>query len=336
MLQTGQTWIFPQPPVLLATGVVGGKKEQESPLREDFDYFFTDNWAGCKTFEQAEACFLEKACDLAISKAGLTPQEIPLFLAGDLMNQITPSTFTARSLARPFLGLFAACATAMEGLALAALLTSLDVAPYALTGASSHTRSAERQFRYPNEYGCQKPACCHHTATAAAAAVVAQKGSGVKIKAATLGVVTDWGVTNPQNMGGAMAPAAVQTIVAHLQDRQVPPDHYDLIVTGDLGKIGQKLALDLLAEQGVQLQREQFQDCGRLLYAPSKQHFAGGSGPGCVASVSFGRLFHQLEKGELKRVLVVATGALLSPNTTKQGDSIPAIAHAIALEGSDQ
>ena len=329
-----QTWVFKNPPCIIASAAVGGEREKESPLAADYDFFFENNRAGTETFEQAEVAFMDQACHMAIEKSAVARKDIDLFVAGDLINQVTPSNFTARGLYLPFLGLFNACATAAEGLAIAAMAISAGYAEYVLTGASSHNRGAERQFRYPTEYGCQIAESAQTTATAAGVGLLAREfgGSGVKVKAATIGRVVDWGVSDPMNMGAAMAPAAAATIYAHFEDTGLRAEDYDLIVTGDLGKYGHQLVSEILENEGVRMIRERFDDCGKLLFPPGKQNFAGGSGAGCVASVLYGHLLKRMAAGEFRRLLVVATGALLSPNTCKQHESIPAIAHAIALE----
>lgn len=329
-----QTWKFPNPPIIAAFAAVGGEREKESPLAKDFDYFFQDNWAGCESFEEAETVFLDKACSLALKKAGLKPEDIDLLLAGDLMNQITPSSFTARNLYIPFIGIYSACATTAAGLALAALGVSGGMLKNVLTGVSSNNRSAERQFRYPNEYGSQRPGTSQITASAAGAAIVqgAGAGKGIKISAVTIGRVVDWGISDPLNMGAAMAPAAAATIAGHFEECGLGIEDYDLVITGDLGQIGHNLVQQLLVEEGIIFPQNRLQDCGMLLFPPGDKNFAGGSGAGCVGSVLYGPLLKRMERGGLNRVLLVATGSLLSPNSCKQHESIPGLAHAVSLE----
>ena len=326
------TWIFEKRPKIIASAAIGGKKEGEGPLKSDFDYLYPDDRANTDTFEKAEVAILQKACDLAIEKANLFPEQIDYFLAGDLMNQITSSSFVARKLAVPYLGVFSACATAMEGLALAALFVSKGAAGKVLTASVSDNKSAERQFRYPTEYGVQKPPTCHNTATAAGAAIVSDQGEGIEIDSATIGKVIDYGVNDPLDMGSAMAPAAANTIIRHLNQRGVTTEDYDYIVTGDLGNVGQEILFDLLYKEGLIVNKTKFLDCGKMLYDAKQNVFCGGSGAGCIASVGYGHLMKRMLKGEIKTMLLIATGALLSPVSTKQGESIPAVAHAVALE----
>lgn len=326
-----KTWIFKKSPLIISSAAVGGKKEGEGPLKRDFDWLYSDDRAHMDTFEQAEVALLQKACDLAIEKAGLKPDDLSFFLAGDLMNQITSSSFVGRKLAVPYVGVFSACATAMEGLALSALLVAAGAADNVLTASVSDNKSAERQFRYPTEYGVQKPPTSQNTATAAGAAVVSNQGNGIEIDSATIGQVIDYGVNDPQDMGSAMAPAAADTIIRHFKERGMTADDYDYVVTGDLGKVGQEILFDLLYKEGLIVNKTKFLDCGRMLYDEKQNVFCGGSGAGCIASVGYGHLFKRMLSGEIKNMLLVATGALLSPISTKQGESIPAVAHAVAL-----
>jgi stage V sporulation protein AD len=221
----------------------------------------------------------------------------------------------------------------MESLALASLIIDSGSAKYALASACSHNASAEKQFRYPTEYGSQKPPTAQFTVTGAGSAVVAGVGEGPFVTSATVGRVIDMGLKDPYNMGGAMAPAAVDTIQAHLRDLQIEPGYYDLIVTGDLGKLGHTLASDLLKKHKIPMEQTEYYDCGMMIYDYEKQEVqSGASGCGCSAVVTYGHLLKRLNKGEFKRILVVATGALLSPLSFQQGESIPCIAHAVAIE----
>ncbi|KHF30566.1 Stage V sporulation protein AD [Anoxybacillus sp. BCO1] len=220
----------------------------------------------------------------------------------------------------------------MEALALSAFIVNYGGAKYILTGAASHNAAVEKQFRYPTEYGGQKPPTAQWTVTGAGVALVGSEGDGPRITSATIGRVVDMGLTDPFNMGGAMAPAAVDTIEAHLRDMQVDASHYDLIVTGDLGKIGRTVSLDLLRKNGMELEEERYEDCGLIIYREGQPVLSGGSGAGCSATVVYGHLFNRMKRGEIRRMLVVATGALLSPLTFQQGETIPCIAHAVAIE----
>ncbi|MCA1031127.1 stage V sporulation protein AD [Bacillus timonensis] len=332
MLQGHSTWVFQQKPIIISTGVVGGPFEGNGMLAEDFDLLHEDLWLGEETYEKAHKVLFEEAFYKAIEKAKLEKEKIQFILAGDLINQITPSSFAARTIGTPYLGLFGACSTSMEGLALGAYLVNYGGAEYLLTGAGSHNAAVEKQFRYPTEYGGQKPPTAQWTVTGAGAAVLSLKGSGPRVTSATIGKVVDMGLSDPFNMGGAMAPAAVDTIEAHFRDKGIDASHYDLIVTGDLGKIGREVALDLLNQHGWNIAGSKFQDCGLLIYRDGQPVLSGGSGAGCSAVVLYGHLLNRMKRGEIKRMLVVATGALLSPVTFQQQESIPCIAHAVSIE----
>ncbi len=331
-----QTWIFDNHPTILATAVVGGPREARGPLAEDFDLLHDDLLFGEKSFEKAERKLLEEACELAIRKADLKQEDIEFMLAGDLSNQIISSTFTSRGLAIPYLGLFGACSTSMEALALGALIVDTKFGNNVLCGTASHYAAVEKQYRYPTEYGSQKPDTAQWTVTGAGAAVLGQAGQGPQVVSATIGKVIDMGLKDPFNMGAAMAPAAVDTISAHCQDLDITPDHYDLIATGDLGRYGHALTLELFPKYHIDMPREKYVDCGMMIYYEHQPMlFAGASGTACSATVTYGHILNRMRKGELKRVLIVATGALLSPMSYQQKESIPCIAHAVAIEYSE-
>lgn len=332
MLQGHQTWVFRNRPVIIATAAVGGPFEAEGPLAKDFDKLHGDLWLGQDSYEKAEKKLLEEACTTAIEKAALQKSDVSFFLSGDLMNQIISSSFTARTLAVPFIGLFGACSSSMESLALGSLIVDSKAGNYVLCGTSSHNATAEKQFRYPTEYGSQKPPTAQWTVTGAGAALLGREGQGPKVVAATVGRVVDMGISDPFSMGSAMAPAAVDTITAHFRDLRISPREYDLIATGDLGKVGFKIAGDLLKKHGLEIPEDIFTDCGILIYSEEQPVLAGGSGCGCSATVTYGHILNRMRKGELKKVLIVATGALLSPLSYQQKESIPCIAHAVSIE----
>lgn len=335
MLVGKQSWKFEQGAAILSTGVTGGTYEAGGPLSSAFDVLYEDNYVNEETHEKAHRKLIEDAVDIALQKNGLKKENIQFFLAGDLINQITPTSFAARKNAIPHMGLFAACATSMEGLAMSAFIVNYGGADYVLTGASSHKGAVEKQFRYPTDYGGQKPPTSQWTVTGAGMAVVGKTDRQEDrpcIKSATIGKVVDMGLTDPFNMGGAMAPAAVDTIVAHHRDLGYGPNYYDLVVTGDLGEIGHNVAYDLFQEKGFAIDRERFQDCGMLIYSKDQNVFAGGSGAACSATVLYGHLLNEMKKGSFKKVLLVSTGALLSPLSFQQGDTIPCIAHAAGIE----
>ena len=333
MLKGHQSWIFENRPSILGTATVVGPFEGQGPLAEDFDIIHGDMWLGQDSWEKAERTLLEEAAKLAIENSGLTQEQINFFVGGDLMNQIISSSFAARTLTIPYIGIFGACSTSMESLALAANLVNSRSAQYALSSACSHNATAEKQFRYPTEYGSQKPPTAQFSVTGAGASVVSQTGKGPYVTSATIGRVIDMGITDPFNMGAAMAPAAVDTIQAHFRDFRIEPGHYDLIVTGDLSKVGYEIACDLFEKHKVPMHQTEYKDCGMMIYDYEKQMVqAGASGCGCSAVVTYGHLLKRLRNKELNRILVVATGALLSPISYQQGESIPSIAHAVSIE----
>lgn len=331
MLVGHQSWEFVNKPVILSTGVVGGPFEAQGPLANDFDILHGDRWLGQDSFEKAEKKMLEQACEKAIEKAALKKEDIQFFLSGDLMNQIITSSFAARTLGAPYLGLFGACSTSMEGLALGSMIINSKGADYLICGTASHNSSAEKQFRYPTEYGGQKPPTAQWTVTGAGVALLSKEGSGPRVTAATIGRIVDMGISDPFNMGAAMAPAAVDTIQAHFRDFHRTPQEYDLIATGDLGKVGYQITKDLLKKHGIDM-GERFVDCGMLIYSKDQPVIAGASGAACSATVTYGHILNRMARGELNKVLIVATGALLSPLSFQQKESIPCIAHGVVIE----
>ncbi|SHE13835.1 Stage V sporulation protein AD [Chlamydia abortus] len=333
ILRGYQSWAFENKPVILSTATVVGPEEGNGPLGDDFDIVHGDMTLQEKTWEKAERKLMEEATKLAIENAKTTKEKINFYVGGDLMNQIISNSFAARTLSVPYLGVFGACSTSMESLALAAMIVNTGGANYALAGTCSHNCTVEKQFRYPTEYGSQKPPTAQYTITGAGAAVVAAKGEGPIITRATIGRVVDMGIKDPFNMGAAMAPAAVDTLQAHFRDFRIEPGYYDLIVTGDLAKVGHAIASELLEKHKIPMQQTTFMDCGLMIYDLDKQPVqAGGSGCGCSAVVTYGHLMKKMRNGEINRMLVVATGALLSPLSYQQGESIPCIAHAVAIE----
>jgi stage V sporulation protein AD len=332
MMKGHRTWVFENRPVIVATATVGGPFEANGNIANDFDLLHEDLWLGEDSYEKAHKVLFEEAFFQAMKKARIEKEQVQFIICGDLINQMTPSSFAARTLSTPYLGVFGACSTSMEALALSAFIVNYGGAKYILTGAASHNTAVEKQFRYPTEYGGQKPPTAQWTVTGAGVALVGSEGDGPRITSATIGRVVDMGLTDPFNMGGAMAPAAVDTIEAHLRDMQVDASYYDLIVTGDLGKIGRTVSLDLLRKNGMELEEERYQDCGLIIYREGQPVLSGGSGAGCSATVVYGHLFNRMKRGEIRRMLVVATGALLSPLTFQQGETIPCIAHAVAIE----
>ncbi|MCR1898528.1 stage V sporulation protein AD [Irregularibacter muris] len=332
MLVGKQTWKFDSQPVILSSAAVGGPFEGQGALAQDFDVINDDIWMGQDSFEKAEQILQEQCCQKAIQKANLKEENIDFLISGDLINQITNSSFAARTLGIPYLGIFGACSTSMEGLALASLIVDSKAANYVLAATSSHNGTSERQFRYPTEYGIQKPPTAQWTVTGAGAALVAQQGKGPKVTHATIGKVVDMGLTDPMNMGAAMAPAAVDTIRAHFRDLNIQPTDYDLIATGDLASVGFEITSEILEKEGLIIPPEIFTDCGMLIYKEDQPVFAGASGCASAATVTYGHLLNRMRRGELKKILIIATGALLSPLSYQQKETIPCIAHAVSIE----
>ncbi len=334
-----QSMLFPSGAWIRGRGTVAGKKEGSGPLGDCFDMVLQDDMYGEKSWEKAESKMLKDAMMKAVQRAGLEKENIDVMLSGDLLNQLMSSSFMARDMHIPFLGLYGACSTMTESLVLGSILIDGGFAENVLAGASSHFCTAERQFRLPVEHGNQRPPSAQWTATAAGAVVVSEQPPvtgtpRIRVTAATIGRVIDAGIKDANQMGAAMAPAAVDTLLNHLQDTGRGIDYYDLVVSGDLGFIGREIVMDLLVDAGLPSAkvRERYDDCGTMLYTKDQDVHSGGSGCGCSASVFAGHLLQRMEQGELKKVLLMSTGAMLSVISPLQGESIPGIAHAIALE----
>jgi stage V sporulation protein AD len=327
-----QTIKLKNPPSMLATAAVVGPKEGEGPLSKYFDMIQKDDYFGQESWEKAESKFLEEAVKRSINKSGISATSIDYMLAGDLLNQIISSSFAARTLQIPFLGLYGACSTMAESLSIGSMIIDGGYADHVICATSSHFSSAERQYRFPLEQGVQRPPFAQWTVTGSGATILAAKGNGPYITCITTGKVIDFGIKDANNMGAAMAPAAVDTLVAHFKDTGRTPKYYDLIVTGDLATVGRNITLELMQKEGLNL-KYNYNDCGCMIYDNEKQDtHSGGSGCGCSASVLNSYLYDMLLHGEIKKLLFVATGALLSPISSWQGESIPCIAHAVAIE----
>ncbi len=326
-----QTIAFSNPPVIVSTATVVGPEEGSGPLAAFFDKILDDDRYGEKTWEKSERRMLEDTMKMCLQKGGVQETDVDYMLAGDLLNQIVSANYTAKVLGIPFLGLYGACSTMYESMALGAMLIDGGFAEYVLVGTGSHYATAERQFRLPVEQGAQRTLTAQRTVTGTGAMLLASQGEGPRITHATVGKVIDLGQSDPMYMGAAMAPAAADTLTTHLKDIAGEPSAYDLIITGDLGVYGKKLTLELTKQKGMDI-KDNYTDCGILIYSPDQDTHAGGSGCGCSAVVTCGQIFRQLQAGKLKRVLGIGTGALLSPLTTGQGESIPGIAHAVAME----
>ena len=334
-VRCGDTLLFQTLPVIAAGAAVGGKKESEGPLAAEFDELSADNRFGQSSWEAAEKYLQLRAARLCLQKAALPQEKVQLALAGDLQAQCTASSYAMRELGVPFAGLFGACSTMAEGLALGAALCEGGAARNLLAMASSHFCAAERQFRTPLSYGAVRTPTAQWTATAAGACLLRPAGEGVQLCAATFGRVQDYKIKDINNMGAAMAPAAAATLLRYLKDTGSAPADFDRIYTGDLGHVGSQLLRDLLTAEGLLLKNHV--DCGCILYDAAEQTVkSGGSGPGCCASVLCGHILPRLEKGTQKRVLFIATGALMSQTTFLQKESIPAIAHLVELRSPQQ
>ncbi len=322
---------FDAPPVLTAWASVAGKKESEGPLQGYFDYTNADTYFGEKTWEKAECHMQEIAMETLLQKAGKQTRDVDLVFSGDLLNQCISSSFALRNTGLPSLGLYGACSTMAESLLLASMAVSGGFADRAVAMTSSHFASSERQYRYPLGYGGQRTPTAQWTVTGSGAALVSGQGEGPRVEAATVGTIVDLGVTDANNMGAAMAPSAFETIRAHFDDLGAAPEDFDLIVTGDLGKVGKEILLDQFHQIGVRLE-DRYTDCGVLVFDLEGQDVhAGGSGCGCSAIVLCGYLLKQLSQGKLHRILFCGTGALLSPTSSQQGESIPGVCHAVSI-----
>ncbi len=320
-----------RPPTIAAWSSTVGKKESDGPLGSCFDLVETDSRFGQKTWEQAESELQRRTIHLLLEKAGVSAEDISCLFAGDLINQCTSSTYALRHLDIPYYGIFGACATFAEGMQLAAATLSGMELPYCAVLTSSHYSSAERQFRFPLSYGNQRTPNAQWTCTAAGAVLLRQTAAPPYIRGFCTGRIRDIGVTDANNMGAAMAPAAADTIARFLSATRTRPTDYDAIVTGDLGFVGSRLFIQLMEQNGYEL-RGVHRDCGVMMYDQSRQDtHAGGSGCGCSASIICGYFLPRLQSGALRNVLYAATGALLSPMLCQQGESIPAICHAVHL-----
>lgn len=333
--QIGRQSFRPEiPPVITHWASIAGKKESEGPLADSFDAVYTDSYFGQKTWEQGEKRMQQLALQTLITKAGLDVNEIGLVFSGDLLNQCIGSSFSLRNTRIPHLGLYGACSTMAEGLLAATMAVGGGFFDKVVAMTSSHFAGSERQYRFPLGYGGQRTPTAQWTVTGSGAALVCSKGIGPKITACTVGTVTDLGITDANNMGAAMAPAALSTIQTHFRELNRSADDYDLIITGDLGQLGKEALLSLAQAEGISMGGK-LTDCGTLVYDILTQDVhSGGSGCGCSAITLCGYLLNKLRQGELKRILFCGTGALLSPTTTQQGLPIPGVCHAVAIEGA--
>jgi stage V sporulation protein AD len=327
-----QTFIFRNRPEILGTGSVAGVKEGQGPLGRTFDVVLEEDMFGEKTWEMAESKMLSESIHIAMRKAGKNEDQIDAILSGDLLNQLMSSTFSAKDFSIPFLGIYGACSTMTESILLGCVLVDGGYADTIVAAASSHYSTAERQFRMPLEHGNQRPPSAQWTATASGSMVIGRSQSPhFCCTHATVGKVVDTGLTDANQMGAAMAPAALDTIYRHLLDTGREWSYYDLILTGDLGHIGKQILIDMAKNLGMDISPA-YDDCGVLIYDKEQDVHSGGSGCGCSASVFAGHVYKTMLGGGLKKVLLVSTGALVTTTSAQQGESIPGIAHAVAIE----
>ena len=320
-----------RPISITAWASVAGKKESEGPLATKFDYTDTDTTFGQKSWEQAEKRMQQMALQILTEKAGLKQENLDLVFSGDLLNQCIGSSFTLRNTGIPHLGLYGACSTMAESLLLATMAVGGGFFDRVAAMTSSHFASSERQYRFPLNYGGQRTPTAQWTVTGSGAALVEAKEAPIAIESATVGTVKDLGITDANNMGAAMAPAAFDTIRAHFEDLKSGPGDYDLIVTGDLGNIGKELLMHLFRRDGISIGGK-LTDCGSLIFdIPNQDVHAGGSGCGCSAIVLCSELLGKLQAGKLKKILFCGTGALLSPTSTQQKLPIPGVCHAVTI-----
>lgn len=330
-----QTMFFSHPVCLQGWAAVVGPDEKKGPLQDEFECAMPDYLWGEKSWEQTESKMLKEAILKAVAVADTTIEQVDLMLAGDLLNQTITSNYTASNLKIPLAGLYGACSTMAESLAIGGALISGNFFNRVVCGTSSHHLTAERQYRFPVEQGVQRPMSAQWTATAAGSVVLGQEQlTPLRLTCATLGQVIDAGQSDANDMGAAMAPAAAHTLLTHLEQTGRNSKFYDLIATGDLGKLGMELVRRLCRKEGLEL-GENYTDCGVLLYRPEQDMHAGASGCGCSAAVLCGSILRKMMRTELKRVLLIGTGALMSPSSIQQGGSIPAVAHAVAIERVD-
>ena len=323
-------------PVITAWASVAGKKESEGPLAHTFDKTSLDTLFGQSSWEQAEKHMQQLALETLLEKATIKSSDIDLVFSGDLLNQCIGSSFTLRNLDIPHLGLYGACSTMAESLLAASMAVGGGYADKVVAMTSSHFASSERQYRFPLGYGGQRTPTSQWTVTGSGAALVCSTGKGPVIESCTIGTVSDLGITDANNMGAAMAPAAYSTIRAHFDDLQTGPEDFDLIVTGDLGQLGKELLLELARRDGICLGGK-LTDCGTLVFDNTTQDVhAGGSGCGCSAITLCGYLLGKLKTGKLKKILFCGTGALLSPTSTQQGLPIPGVCHAVCIQGGGE
>ena len=325
------TVFFLSKPSVAAVFSAAGQKESEGPIGEHIDMRIGDDYFGEKTFEKAECKMLSTVIQSVMDRNGYRKSDIDSIISGDLLNQIVSANFAARDFNIPYIGIYNACSTYTEGLALAAALTDGGYMKNVIVATGSHFSTAERQYRYPLEFGSVRPPQSQWTVTGAGSAIVSRRGDGPKIVAATFGKVVDYGISDANNMGAAMAPAAMDTLINHFSEIGKSPDYYDLILTGDLGALGSRILKHISKQNGCDITKNHV-DCGEIIYRIDEKDYQGGSGAGCSAVVFNSYIYKKIKKREFNKVLFLATGALLSTTSIQQGETIPCISHAVALE----
>lgn len=325
------TYKLESPIYIVGSGSIAGAKEADGPFGKYFSRVATDDSMGEDSYEKAERRMLEETLFMAMKDAGKREEEIDLYVGGDLLNQIVSSSYTARAFSIPFLGVYGACSTMAESLIVGSMFLDGGFGTSVACATCSHFSSSERQFRNPLELGAQRQTYSQWTVTGTGCSILAKDGDGPKITHFTVGCVTDYGVKDIANMGGAMAPAGMSTLVHFFKDTNTAPSDYDLIITGDLGKLGADILRDMMASKGYPL-GQVYADCGHSIYSNTQKTFQGGSGAGCSACILNSYIIEKLRKKELNKVIFMPTGALMSTTTNQQGDSIPAIAHLVVLE----
>lgn len=318
-------------PTIISTSSIVGPKEAEGPLKDYFDIKIDDDLYGEKSWEFAESKMVQTVVQHAVSKSNKSISDVNYMIAGDLLNQLLSTSFAAREVSIPFLGVYGACSTMAQSLSIGAMIVDGGFADLVVAATSSHYCTAERQFRFPLELGNQKPMTAQWTVTGSGCSLISSNGEGPKIKYLTIGKVIDEGITDANNMGAAMAPAAIDTIFSYFDDTKDDPNSFDMIATGDLGKVGMQITIDLLKEKGLDISKV-YTDCGVEIFDLEAQDVhCGGSGCGCSASVFNGYIYKMLKAKKFNKVMLVSTGALLSPTSTLQKESIPSVAHAVVI-----
>ena len=336
-IRIGRSTIAMENSVMISSfAAVGGKKEGDGPYASCFDYIDKDDYFGQQSFEHAESAMQGLALQNAVEKRGIEPSELSMLIGGDLLNQCIGTSFGTQDFSVPFLGIYGACSTMSEGLALASLLTDSGASKITAAITSSHFCTAERQYRFPLEYGGQRTPTSQWTATASGALITEMGDCAPFVRAVTIGKIEDKGIKDANNMGAAMAPAAYSTITQFFKDTGFKPDDFDAVITGDLGNVGSRILCELTERDGLNL-REKHLDCGRMIYDQKSQDVhAGGSGCGCAASMLCGHFLPEVKAGRLKNILFAATGALLSTTSSQQGMSIPGISHLVWISGEQK